>query len=619
MVDKSLLKQRLSTNLFINYPKGGALFDNEGLLITLNKVLQDKFIQSDIPESILANLFELSFLSDSQKADLRQGNNVNLVFPNAMTIIPETDPEEGVIGYALLLTDEFVEKTDSHTDSETLQQADISAKVVESIPDTILLVNKDLIVERIIAYATETCITPDSLNRRVDDLPGFIYPDDTKKRIVDVVQTCMTTSKSINLNLSIPGKNQPVVYFMLRMLPLHNKYVVIYIRNISEQVEKEKENKFLSGKLTESLTMMELALKNSHVTTYSFNFDRFRSCDKIHCNKCFQFYGAKNNLLERNQYICRSLSSLRHPDDRVDFFLLFNDIRNGGIPEKIVSFRLKNGDGEYRNYEVTGKALAYDPNGLANLIVGCMVDNQKYLEYEQTLIEAKEKAENADQLKSTFLANMTHEIRTPLNAIVGFSDLLAVENDPELRDTYVDLIKSNNELLLRLINDVLDISKIESGMLSFSYTDIFLPSLMRNIYNVMQMRMPENVTLILDPCPDITYRADNSRLIQILNNLITNAIKHTVEGHIRFGYKVNGNDLHFYVSDTGCGMSDAGLKKIFNRFVQLEGGKQQGVGLGLPICKGLVEKMGGKISASSRLDEGSTFTFVLPLDHLRNE
>ena len=147
--------------------------------------------------------------------------------------------------------------------------------------------------------------------------------------------------------------------------------------------------------------------------------------------------------------------------------------------------------------------------------------------------------ENADQLKSAFLANMTHEIRTPLNAIVGFSDLLSIETDPDLRETYISLIKSNNELLLRLINDVLDISKIESGMVFFAYTDVYLPSAMRDMYNIMQLRMPENVELILDPCPDIMIRTDNNRMVQILSNLLTNAIKHTSCGSIRFGYTLS--------------------------------------------------------------------------------
>lgn len=386
----------------------------------------------------------------------------------------------------------------------------------------------------------------------------------------------------------------------------------VHISSVSEQVEWEKENKILTDKLAESQTMMELALKNSHITTYSFDFCRFISCNKKDCNHCFQFYGANNYLLERNMYICRALTNLRHPDDRTDFFLLFNEIRNKKLPELTVYFRLKNDDGEYRNYEVIGKALEFNSEGLANLIVGCLVDNQKYVEYEQSLIDAKEKAENADLLKSTFLANMTHEIRTPLNAIVGFSDLLSIETDPELRETYISLIKSNNELLLRLINDVLDISKIESGMVTLAYMDIYLPSEMRDMYNVMQMRMPEEVKLILDPCPDITIRTDKSRLMQILSNLLTNAIKHTRQGTIRFGYKLEEELVSFYVSDTGKGIPQKELDHIFGRFVQLKGAKN-GIGLGLSISKGLVNMMGGEISVTSKVGEGSTFRFTLPL------
>ena len=500
-------------------------------------------------------------------------------------------------------------------DQKMRELTDISEKVAEAVPDTILLVNDKLIVERIIAYAAETCITPEAANRRIDDLPGFIYPDETKRNMAKVVQKCLDTSEVINLDMSIPGHNAPIVYFKIRMVPLHHKYVVIYIRNVSEEVEREKENKTLSGKLSESRTMMELALKNSHITTYSFNFHRFQTCDKEHCNHCFQFYGANNYLLERNKYICRALSNLRHPDDREDFFLLFNEIRNKKLPEFAVNFRLKNDEGEYRSYEVIGKALEYNDDGQVNLIVGCMVDNQKYIEYEQTLIDAKEKAENADQLKSAFLANMTHEIRTPLNAIVGFSDLLSIETDPDLRETYISLIKSNNELLLRLINDVLDISKIESGMVFFAYTDVYLPSAMRDMYNIMQLRMPENVELILDPCPDIMIRTDNNRMVQILSNLLTNAIKHTSCGSIRFGYTLKGDHVHFYVSDTGKGIPEKELDHIFGRFVQLKGA-YNGIGLGLAISKGLVNKMGGEISVSSKVGEGSTFRFTLPLANI---
>ena len=612
----SLVEQQLITNFFVYYPKGGALYDSDGLLIALNKAMCEKFAITDLSDFLLSNLFETTFLSDMQKTYLRNGSVVSDNLPVGFSIIPGFSEDGKIIGYTLLLTDPSPKEWDvTMYDQKMRELTDISEKVAEAVPDTILLVNDKLIVERIIAYAAETCITPEAANRRIDDLPGFIYPDETKRNMAKVVQKCLDTSEVINLDMSIPGHNAPIVYFKIRMVPLHHKYVVIYIRNVSEEVEREKENKTLSGKLSESRTMMELALKNSHITTYSFNFHRFQTCDKEHCNHCFQFYGANNYLLERNKYICRALSNLRHPDDREDFFLLFNEIRNKKLPEFAVNFRLKNDEGEYRSYEVIGKALEYNDDGQVNLIVGCMVDNQKYIEYEQTLIDAKEKAENADQLKSAFLANMTHEIRTPLNAIVGFSDLLSIETDPDLRETYISLIKSNNELLLRLINDVLDISKIETGMVFFAYTDVYLPSAMRDMYNIMQLRMPENVELILDPCPDIMIRTDNNRMVQILSNLLTNAIKHTSCGSIRFGYTLKGDHVHFYVSDTGKGIPEKELDHIFGRFVQLKGA-YNGIGLGLAISKGLVNKMGGEISVSSKVGEGSTFRFTLPLANI---
>lgn len=615
-MENSLVKQQLITNFFVYYPKGGALYDSNGLLIALNKAMCEKFAIKDTSDFLLNNLFEATYLSDAQKAHLKNGSIVSHTLPIGYSIIPGFDEDGAIIGYTLLLTDSGDQELNvAKYDQKMRELEDISEKVAEAIPDTILLINEKLVVERIIAYAAETCITPEAKNRRIDDLPGFIYPDETKKNMALIVQKCLDTSEVINLDLSIPGHNAPVVYFKIRLVPLHHKYVVLYIRNVSDQVEKEKQNKLLSDQLTESRTMMELALKNSHITTYSFNFHLFQTCDKVHCNHCFQFYGANNYLLDRNKYICRALSTMRHPDDREDFFLLFNEIRNKKIPELAVNFRLKNDNNEYRSYEIIGKALEYDSEGLANLIVGCLIDNQKYVDYEQSLIDAKEKAETADQLKSAFLANMTHEIRTPLNAIVGFSDLLSIETDPEIRDTYIGLIKSNNELLLRLINDVLDVSKIESGMVTFAYTDVYLPSVMRDLYNVMQLRITEEVELMLDVCADITLRTDQNRMTQILSNLLTNAIKHTTQGTIRFGYKLIDNYVHFYVSDTGKGISPKDLDRIFGRFVQLKGG-YNGIGLGLAICKGLVVKMGGEITVSSEVGKGSTFRFTLPLSHV---
>ena len=614
-MEVSEVKQRLLTDFFTYYPMGGALYDKNGALIDINKSLNEKFPFTNEADFLLNNLFRTDLLTDLQKQYLRGGSVVSGSLPVPYSIIPSMNENREILGYTLLLTgNPAVGQEAAGYDRELKELTDMSQKMAEAVPDTILLVNKQLVVERIIAYAVETCITPESINRRIDDLPGFIYPDETKRRVAAIVQSCLNKSEIMNLDLSIPGHNAPIVYFKLRLVPVHDRYVIIYIRNVSELVEQEKANEALSSKLSESRMMMELALQNSKITTYSFNFSRFKSCDKVHCNRCFQFYGTTNSLLKRNQFICQALPQLRHPDDSGDFFYLFNTIRTNKLDEYKIDFRLKNDDNTYRIYEVIGKTHEKDENGFPNLIVGCMIDDQERLEFEEDLILAKEKAEEADMLKSTFLANMTHEIRTPLNAIVGFSDLLGVEEDLELRQNYISLIKMNNDLLLSIVNDVLDISRIESDMMTFTYMDVYLPSFMKDLYNSIQLRRPEGVEMTLDACPDIIFNIDRNRLWQICMNLLTNAVKHTKKGRIWFGYTLEAEEkmIKFYVSDTGCGIPKDELDNIFARFVQLSD-FEQGVGLGLAICKGLVLKMGGNISVISEEGFGSTFIFTLPM------
>jgi len=243
--------------------------------------------------------------------------------------------------------------------------------------------------------------------------------------------------------------------------------------------------------------------------------------------------------------------------------------------------------------------------GVLGYLIHTIQKNRKELKI------AKEKAEEADQLKSAFLANMNHEIRTPLNAIVGFSQVLVDEEDRDNRKEFADIIENNNELLQRLIADVLDISKIESNSMSLIYKEYDMEVMMKEIYNVINLRVPEGINLIMEPVEAFMFETDRNRLMQVLTNIMTNAIKHTTKGHIRYGYELSENEIYFFVEDTGEGIPENRLESIFDRFTQLENGKK-GVGLGLAISKGLITKMGGKIWATSILKVGSVFHVSLP-------
>lgn len=234
---------------------------------------------------------------------------------------------------------------------------------------------------------------------------------------------------------------------------------------------------------------------------------------------------------------------------------------------------------------------------------------------EKELTLAKEKAENADISKSAFLANMSHEIRTPLNAITGFAEILASANTEEEKAQYQEIIKMNADLLLQLVNDILDMSKIEAGTLEFVYTKVDINLLLSDLQQLFQMRVNEaggNIQIIAEPgLPSCTIETDRNRVAQVLSNFTTNAIKFTQEGNVRIGYKARDTELYFYVTDTGTGIPADKLPEVFGRFVKLNKEKK-GTGLGPSISKTIVNKLEGQIGADSVEGKGSTFWFTIP-------
>ena len=252
--------------------------------------------------------------------------------------------------------------------------------------------------------------------------------------------------------------------------------------------------------------------------------------------------------------------------------------------------------------------------GRVPLIIGISWDITNVQNIEQELIQARIKAEQSDRLKSAFLANMSHEIRTPLNAIVGFSRLMTTTDNREDEKLYSEIINQNSDVLLQLINDILDLSKIEAGTFEYIKQPMDLGEMCHNVYEIHKGRVQEGVTLTLDNENDsLMINEDKNRILQLITNLITNAIKFTYEGEIHFGFKLKKDYIDFYVKDTGIGISEEKLSHIFGRFVKLNS-FVQGTGLGLAICQMIVEKIGGAITVESELHEGSTFRFTIPYD-----
>lgn len=304
-------------------------------------------------------------------------------------------------------------------------------------------------------------------------------------------------------------------------------------------------------------------------------------------------------------------------EDRERVKQAYRDLIEGRVEKVKEEYRIvnvqKNNLHKVEWVEAQAAVEARDEDGKPLTLVGSslVITNRKKM--EQELTTAKELAEESNRLKSAFLANMSHEIRTPLNAIVGFSGILASTEEEEEKQEYVSIIENNNTLLLQLISDILDLSKIEAGTLELNYSNIELNELMRELERGFLLRVKTDAVKLefVEPAGPCMAYTEKNRLSQLMINLVTNAIKFTEKGSIRFGYEMRENELYFYVTDTGCGIPKDKQQNIFGRFVKLNS-FAQGTGLGLSICKTLMDHMGGRIGVESEEGKGSTFWFTLP-------
>lgn len=392
----------------------------------------------------------------------------------------------------------------------------------------------------------------------------------------------------LNIEIRIKGLNDS--YRWVRLIAKVSKYdkdgnVVKLIgtrEDITEEIEREQ-------RFRNYIQRSELAIQAANIIQWDLDI------------KTQQYTRLYPDPAGPGNFIRGSFNFTVHPDDR----LILNREQERRVREckgySNLHLRIMlEGDTDYRWTNTFSVPLEYNPDGSLKSVTGLLLD-----------ITHIEKAEEANRMKMAFLANMSHEIRTPLNAIIGFSQLLAQTDEHEEKEEFSRIIEENNELLLQIINDILDISKIDAGKMDFIYSDFDISELITDLKQVYESHLSPQVKLICHvPHPTYKIHSEKNRLTQVITNLLNNAVKFTTEGSITLGYEVIPEGLSFYVSDTGKGIDKENLKRVFERFAKFDH-FVPGTGLGLSICQMIVHKLGGKISVESEFGAGSTFRFTI--------
>jgi len=375
----------------------------------------------------------------------------------------------------------------------------------------------------------------------------------------------------------------------------NSNYIIFTFRNVVTELTQEY--------------VLNMALHRTKIFPWSYD---------IKCNlmiidpRYFEYLGipAGDCTLTNEQF-----AQMVHPEDIEGVITALTLTVHGSLIETPVSYRLRRGDGQWEWFEAQSTYLGQGTQTPFRLVGVCM-STQEHKKIEEELTKARDKAQQSDKLKSAFLANMSHEIRTPLNAIVGFSNLL-VDGDmsfqkEEIKE-FLSLIYLNCEQLLALISDILDLSKIESNTMVFNITEQPLTPLLQNILRAQQINVPQEVELLLDlPATDTIITTDPLRLKQVINNLINNAIKFTSKGAVTLGYRQNNDQVSIFVKDTGTGIDEDKINRIFERFYKGDN-FVQGTGLGLAISHTIIEHLKGTITVTSKVGEGSCFTIQHPV------
>ena len=615
---------------------GIEIYDAHGVLRSINDHALRMYGVDDRTSVVnIVNLYKSPFVDSELLARIQSGEDISLEFEYdfdrvnkdayysshnkdtmiyGVKVIPIWSRKKHLIGHILLANDMTSVKEVEFRTEESKKNLEMAKKAQDLIAKRDLAMKVSNIVhwdfdvnsqkfesynDPINDYVSDRLLT-------VSEYMDVIYPED-RSVFYDAMQSLIAGKNvTINFTCRIQTKyDETWQYCDFMGVPFdqdENGDIIRYT-GFRQNIPKIQQ---LNRELKERNYKIELSFKTVGMSYWGFD---------VKSLKFSAFNDPINDFYSEKTITPEDYLNATHPDDVVFVRKYMEHMFRGIDKDFNVKYRSKTKwDDEWQTLLVTGIQVERDKEGHVTRYTGITINNTKWEKMIQQLKELKEKAELSDRLKSAFLANMSHEIRTPLNAIVGFSELMVTCDDPEEKKEYINIIQSNNELLLRLINDILDLSKIESGIIERRKENFNLAKVCNELFVTIQAKMTNpNVELRLDgPNSECWVLLDRNRLKQVWMNFLTNAVKCTKSGYIKMGYGIEREGLRIYVEDTGIGIPDYLHDKVFTRFEKLNE-FSQGTGLGLTISRAIVEAAGGEVGFTSKLGVGSTFWAWLPL------
>lgn len=636
-ISKLIEEQRLFTeSIYACLPVGIEIYDAHGVLRSINDHALRMYGVDDRTSVVnIVNLYKSPFVDSELLARIQSGEDISLEFEYdfdrvnkdayysshnkdtmiyGVKVIPIWSRKKHLIGHILLANDMTSVKEVEFRTEESKKNLEMAKKAQDLIAKRDLAMKVSNIVHwdfDVNSQKFESYNDPinDYVSDRlliVSEYMDVIYPED-RSVFYDAMQSLIAGKNvTINFTCRIQTKyDETWQYCDFMGVPFdqdENGDIIRYT-GFRQNIPKIQQ---LNRELKERNYKIELSFKTVGMSYWGFD---------VKSLKFSAFNDPINDFYSEKTITPEDYLNATHPDDVVFVRKYMEHMFRGIDKDFNVKYRSKTKwDDEWQTLLVTGIQVERDKEGHVTRYTGITINNTKWEKMIQQLKELKEKAELSDRLKSAFLANMSHEIRTPLNAIVGFSELMVTCDDPEEKKEYINIIQSNNELLLRLINDILDLSKIESGIIERRKENFNLAKVCNELFVTIQAKMTNpNVELRLDgPNSECWVLLDRNRLKQVWMNFLTNAVKCTKSGYIKMGYGIEREGLRIYVEDTGIGIPDDLHDKVFTRFEKLNE-FSQGTGLGLTISRAIVEAAGGEVGFTSKLGVGSTFWAWLPL------